>query len=354
MFFLISFAVSLIFSKLILVTKSVHGAWSTDDQLSGVRRFHEVPVPRVGGIAILSGIAIAGAIHGLEADSQLHLIKWAGVAVLPVFLGGLIEDISKQFSPRDRLLLAFLSAGIAYYELNCGFIRTEWEWFDREVLSFPGVSLVLTLLMVGGVSHATNIIDGFNGLLLGVSILALVAFWIVAGQTDLKNYLVYISIMAGALGGVFVFNFPRGRIFCGDGGAYMIGFMLAILSLLMVRSREEISPWFPLLVLAYPVTETLFSMYRKTVWRNRSASEPDGVHLHMLIYGRVVRRLKIPRGWRNPATSVILWAFAGAPMIPAVVWWNKSGLLILSLMVWLVGYVVLYLRLVRFAKSGNE
>ena len=106
---------------------------------------------------------------------------------------------------------------------------------------------------------------------------------------DLDLLVIYISIVLGGLVGIFFLNFPNGKIFLGDGGAYLIGFILALIALLLVKSSNTVSPWFPFLVLIYPVFETLFSMYRKNVIRNIPMSSPDGAHLHMLVYGRVIR-----------------------------------------------------------------
>jgi UDP-N-acetylmuramyl pentapeptide phosphotransferase/UDP-N-acetylglucosamine-1-phosphate transferase len=211
-----------------------------------------VAVPRIGGIAFLVGLACGGMYFGLKDDNILTLAKWAGIAVLPVFLGGFLEDVTKNVTPRDRLLLAFLSAAIAYYELDVGLLRVGWIWFDENVMVFPGISLVLTMLMVGGVSQAANVIDGFHGLLIGIAILALIALSQVAHIAGNDWLALYMSIMIGSLLGVFAFNYPKGKIFLGDGGAYLVGFLLAVFGLLLVRN-EEISPWCPLLVLIFSV-----------------------------------------------------------------------------------------------------
>ena len=89
-------AITFLFTSLavwvILISLKYHGRWSLDDEFTNVQRFHDVPVPRVGGLAMLVGLTAGGIYHGLQGDQELYLIKWAAVAVLPVFLGGLIED----------------------------------------------------------------------------------------------------------------------------------------------------------------------------------------------------------------------------------------------------------------------
>jgi UDP-N-acetylmuramyl pentapeptide phosphotransferase/UDP-N-acetylglucosamine-1-phosphate transferase len=344
----ISFLASFVFAWLIIKTDVYHRVLSHDHDTKGIQKFHSVAVPRIGGIAFLVGLACGGMYFGLKDDNILTLAKWAGIAVLPVFLGGLFEDVTKNVTPRDRLLLAFLSAAIAYYELDVGLLRVGWIWFDESVMVFPGISLVLTMLMVGGVSQAANVIDGFHGLLMGIAILALIALSQVAHIAGNDWLALYMSIMIGSLLGVFAFNYPNGKIFLGDGGAYLVGFLLAVFGLLVVRN-EKVSPWCPLLILIYPVFETLFSIYRKKVMRGRSAMSPDRLHLHMLVYHRVLSRTDFKSQTnRNAATGAIMWLIGGLPMIPAVVWWDNATVLVFSIFLYCAGYLTLYFWIIRY------
>jgi len=346
--FLVSFLVSGFLGLLIVVTRRVHGRLTYDDAKIGIHKYHKSLTPRVGGIAFFVGLAAGGAYHGFEADNALRLAKWAGIAAMPVFLGGFFEDITKRVTARDRLLLSFLSATIAYFELKVGLVRTDWLWFDQFILAYPGISLLLTILMMGGVAHAANIVDGFNGLLLGVSILALTSFILVGIRVDAALLLIYMLIMLGALLGTFCINFPKGRLFLGDGGAYLIGFLLALFALLLVKKFDRVSPWFPLLVLIYPVFETVFSIYRKKVIRKRSAMAPDRLHLHMLVYRKLSSRVSvILKVEQNPATAILMWIIAVIPMIPAVIWWDRSDILILCTLLFALGYVACYRWVLR-------
>ena len=349
MSFIISFGVSTFLCLIIVATQRIHGSTTLDSDMVGTRRFHKVPAPRIGGICVLIGIAAGGAYHGLQADNVLFLFKWAGIAAIPVFLGGFLEDLSKSVTPRDRLLLAFLSAAIAYYELGVGLDRLGWLWFDDHILTYPGISLALTLFMAAGVAHAANIIDGFHGLLIGFSIIALSAFCYIAYIENLDTLVIYISIVIGALLGIFLWNFPTGKIFLGDGGAYLIGFVLAIVALLLVKRSANVSPWFPLAVLIYPVFETIFSIYRKGLLRGLPVTDPDGIHMHMLIYGRVIRHFGSSKVLsRNPKTSLLMWLLSTISILPAVIWWNNTPMLALCVILWSLAYIVLYFKIVRF------
>ncbi len=276
---------------------------------------------------------------------------------LTCFFGGLIEDFTKKVSSRDRLLLAFLSAAIACYELNLCLNRIDWLWFDTTVLSLPGISLFLTILMVGGVSHAANIIDGFNGLLLGFALMEFSVFSVVAWQLGDIELLSWLLIVIGSIVGLMLFNFPKGAIFTGDGGAYLIGFLLAVFALMLVSRHPSVSPWFPLLVLAYPVFETFFSIYRKKHLRGMSPGLPDGVHLHMLVYRRITPTVFSVKahGWlRNALTSVVMWLFTLPSLTLALFWWDRQWVMILGIVLFCIYYVWVYFKIVRFKMIKNR
>ena len=110
--------------------------------------------------------------------------------------------------------------------------------------------------------------------------------------------------------GFFLVNFPFGKIFLGDGGAYFAGFLLASLGVLLPARNAEISAWTAILICAYPVIETLASMRRKARRDGHSVGQPDRVHFHMLAHRRYARRLvkrQAAAHLRNPATAVVTW-----------------------------------------------
>ena len=161
-------------------------------------------------------------------------------------------------------------------------------------------------------------------------------------------------ITAGAVLGFFVWNFPAGLIFLGDGGAYLLGFLLAELSILLLHRNAAVSPMFPLLLCAYPIFETIFTIYRRKVVRGVATGLPDGIHLHTLIHRRLIRwtlaenheRRRLTR--RNSMTSPYLWLLCLASVVPSLLWWHSSAVLSWFLLLFVVSYVWLYKRIVRF------
>jgi len=350
--FLIAFAASALACVAVIATGHIHGRYTNDEVSSQPQKFHERAVPRVGGAALFVGLAVGGAWFGVSGDGGLYMAKWAGLAALPVFLGGFFEDLTKRVTARDRLLLSFLSAAIVYYELGVQVTRLGSPWFDQNILTYPGVSLILTLVMIGGVAHSTNLIDGFHGLLGGFALLVLLSFSIVAHNLNDYSLFMYCIIFGGALLGVLVFNFPLGRIFFGDGGAYLTGFFLALFSVLLVKNSPMVSPWYPLTMLIYPVFETLFSIVRKTMWSNSSAMEPDQFHLHMLIHHSLHKKTKISRKWCNPTTSVVILASLAPKMVLATVFSSSTEVLIIIAVTFCVLYILVY-RMLSVLCSDN-
>jgi UDP-N-acetylmuramyl pentapeptide phosphotransferase/UDP-N-acetylglucosamine-1-phosphate transferase len=213
--------------------------------------------------------------------------------------------------------------------------------------------MILTVVAVAGIANSVNIIDGFNGLASMCVVIMLAALAYVAFQVG--DPLVGALALAGvgAVLGFFVWNFPAGLIFLGDGGAYFLGFFVAEVALLLLVRNPDVSPLFPLLVCIYPVFETLFSIYRRKFLRAVPPSMPDGIHLHSLIYRRVMRWAVGDRSARaltrrNSMTSPFLWMLCMASVVPAVLFWDDTAVLALLLLLFGCTYVVLYWRIVRF------
>ena len=157
----------------------------------------------------------------------------------------------------------------------------------------------------------------------------------------------------GAVLGFFFWNFPLGLIFLGDGGAYLLGFLVAEISILLLHRNAEISPLFPLLLCIYPIFETLFSIYRRKVLRGRPADMPDAAHLHSLIYRRFMRWVvgsdsshALTR--RNSMTSPYLWTLCMLSAVPATIFWNNTPVLAGFIGLFIASYLYLYWSIIRF------
>jgi UDP-N-acetylmuramyl pentapeptide phosphotransferase/UDP-N-acetylglucosamine-1-phosphate transferase len=349
----IAFAVSLIVSGLIVrIARSHVLAWE-DHDLDGVQKFHATPVPRVGGLGIALGVAVLALWAWLTASplaTEMTLLLACG---LPPLLTGLLEDFTKQVGVRLRLAATALSGVLAFFLLGAQLREVMLPGLDW-LMTFTWFSLLFTAVAVAGVANAVNIIDGFNGLAAAVSAITLLSLAYVGWQVGDALIVSMALAGVGALLGFLLWNWPRGLIFLGDGGAYFVGYLVAVLSFLLVaRHRGVVSPWYPFLLFIYPVFETLFSIWRRKVVRGSSPGLPDGLHLHQLVFRRMVRwavgrKDAASLTLRNSLTAPYLWILSSMAALPATLFWRYPFVLMGFVAAFCVMYVWLYLRLVRF------
>ncbi|MBP4046229.1 MraY family glycosyltransferase [Chromobacterium violaceum] len=347
----VSIFAALLVGALLIHYSHLHEHFSADHDLSGVQKFHARPVPRVGGIPIMSGLLAGCALLFWYSKSPMPALLI--VSSVPAFAAGLIEDMTKRIGPGPRLFATFIAALAAYFLLDAGLQRVGIVGIDQVLLAWWPLALLLTVVAVGGVAHAVNIIDGYNGLSGVVAITIFLAIAYVAFKVQDTVLMGICFAMIGAIAGFLFWNFPRGLIFAGDGGAYLVGFMIAEVSILLVHRHAEVSPWFPLLCVIYPVFETVFSMYRRKFLQNRAIGYPDALHLHQIIYKRVVLWMVGSKDaehltQRNSLTSPYLWALSSFSVLPAMLFWNNTPVLIVLVLLFMITYVKLYQRIIRF------
>jgi len=349
---LVAFGASLVLTLLTVAMARRYTDVLNDSDLTGPQKFHARPVPRIGGVGIVGGV-VAGLLVLVVLERTQGL---QGLVLLacgaPTFLAGLSEDITKRISPRRRLFFTAMSAALAVWLVDAVITRTAIPGLDWLV-SFPIGAALVTVFVVAGVANSLNIIDGFNGLssMCGVLILACLCYVAALVGDTLLMQLALIGI--GAILGFFIWNFPAGLIFLGDGGAYFVGFYVAELAILLLHRNAQVSPMFPLLLCIYPVFETVFSIYRRKFLRDVSPGLPDGLHLHSLIYRRLMRwaignksAKELTR--RNSMTSPYLWMLCMTAVAPAVLFWDNTPVLAVFVLLFGITYVALYWRIVRF------
>ncbi len=338
---------------LIVRYEALHANWSFDPVKTGPQKFHAAPTPRIGGLEVMAGLFVSGAVLlAIEQSASSEQFGYLLLASLPAFLGGIAEDVTKNVSVLARLALAMVAAALGAWLLGAVIPRLDIPGFD-VLLRWAPFAIAFTIFAVGGVANAINIIDGYNGVAGGFAVIVFAALAWVSVQVGDGFLLASALAMIGALLGFLLWNYPKGKVFLGDGGAYLLGFWLAELSVLLVVRHPEVSPWFPLLLMVYPIFETLFSIYRKKFLRGRSPGDPDGLHLHMLIYKRLIRSSassmehgELTR--RNSAVAAYVWAISAMCALPALVFWKETPWLVAFSLFFCACYVWLYRRITRW------
>jgi UDP-GlcNAc:undecaprenyl-phosphate/decaprenyl-phosphate GlcNAc-1-phosphate transferase len=324
------------------------------------QRFHLGDVPRLGGLAFglstVIGWGAAIALFSLNAPNRIPMsfevvVIWACICA-PVFAAGILDDLTQRVSVKWRFAASCLSALLASCLLGLAVPNLGIGWIDVYWTALPFLGIVLAFAGIAGLPHAMNIIDGYNGLASVVAIMICAALAYVALQQNDRELAGLLACMIGATLGFLFWNYPRGLIFAGDGGAYFWGTVIAVASVTLVQRHSSVSPWFVMLLLIYPVSETLFSVYRKWT-RGLAPSMADSMHFHQLIYKRLVRGVFHDDRTRqalirNNLTSPYLWAFSSLSVGPAVLFWYSTPILIAFCLLFIVTYISAYAMIVRF------
>lgn len=346
-------------SWLIVQSTHLHGHLSHDHSNAGPQKMHDTPTPRIGGLAVFSGLVISAvALVILNAKfSPLFSLNTTYyqlvlVSALPAFIGGLSEDLTKRVVPLDRLILTMAAGAFAAWLLGAVLTRLDIPVLDALLRGTPWLAILFTAFAVAGIANAINIIDGFNGLSSGYVIIVLAAL-AGAGFLVNDNLVLQLSLaLAGALVGFLFWNWPTGKLFLGDGGAYLIGFLLAEIAVLLVMRNPEVSAWFPLVLMIHPVAETLYSVYRRKTVGKANPGAPDNRHLHHLIHARIVHlhtnhpQLRADKR-TNPKVAKYLWNANLIIALSALAFWQSTAVLIGLALIYMGIYIVVYQRLAR-------
>jgi UDP-N-acetylmuramyl pentapeptide phosphotransferase/UDP-N-acetylglucosamine-1-phosphate transferase len=348
---LITLGVSLLASLLLVFTKHWHGRFSMD-HTAGVQKFHTKPTPRIGGVAIVAGV-VAGWSQAPEATTAL--LGPLLLASVPAFAAGLLEDVTKKVGVAARLLATMVSGALACWLTGIALNRVD-IWLVDDLLAYAPAAVLFTAFAVAGVANAINIIDGFNGLSTGSVLIILVALGSIAGVEGDAALAATCALLGAAVAGFWLVNFPLGKLFLGDGGAYFVGFALAWLSVLLLMRNTAVSPWVVLLACAYPVTEVLYSVWRRRRHKQPTGA-PDSLHLHSLVKTQLIvpRFGHWPARMRNAAVSPVVWLYAALPATLAV-WLAEAAVPVVAgaLAACVLVYHFIYQRLLQRAKRNQR
>jgi UDP-N-acetylmuramyl pentapeptide phosphotransferase/UDP-N-acetylglucosamine-1-phosphate transferase len=269
------------------------------------------------------------------------------LAGLPAFIFGLAEDITKKVSVLNRLLATMASGFVAWWLTDYSLTRVD-VWGVDYLLTFTAISVFFTSFAVGGVANSINIIDGFNGLAATTSTLAFVSFALVAYQVGDIELAAISLVMAACIWGFFWVNWPYGKIFLGDGGSYFIGFSLAWVAVMLIERNSQVAAFAALLICVHPVTEVLFSIYRRKI-KKLNPGHPDRMHFHSLIKQRYVRRWfsGVSNDGRNSITGLMVGLMTLTAGICANLFYQSVFMPFFAFLAFMMGYVTIYARMVR-------
>ena len=319
------------------------------DKIAGVQKFHHNQTSRLGGIGLMIGIIFALNFSSASFTST-HIFIQLLLTGMPIFFAGFLEDLTHKITPSVRLILALFSSTLAYLLLDVKVVRTD-VWIIDWLLQFPLFVYIITLLVISGFTHAINIIDGFNGLASGQILIMLSFLSFLNYKTQQFDLLFISTFLISITLGFFIWNWPFGRIFLGDGGAYFLGFCVVCLGLLLVSRSPNISPFAPIMIGLYPLVETLFSMYRRLLIKGQSFTHPDAIHLHSLIFRRI---FKYPLAFeknlqfRNSKVASSFWVTSSIFSFLTCLFFNKTIFLLILFFIYFFLYILVFRQIVHF------
>ncbi|HDK26307.1 MAG TPA: undecaprenyl/decaprenyl-phosphate alpha-N-acetylglucosaminyl 1-phosphate transferase [Candidatus Atribacteria bacterium] len=268
------------------------------------RKIHNGAIPNLGGIVIFFGFLLS-LLFIVQIEGQIKILLAAGVIIL---LLGMVDDIV-DLPPKLKFIIQMIPALmviISNADLINIFINNQLKSFDLlGYLLYP-----ILILWIVGVTNSINLIDGLDGLACGVSIITLITFFILGLKQNFESLNLVSIALTGSLLAFLRFNFYPAKLFLGDSGSTFSGFMLASLAALWVlKSQNAIFIFVPPIVLALPIFDTLFAIYRR--YRSRQPIfQADKKHLH--------HRL-LNRGISHKNVVLILWGITALCSIIALI-----------------------------------
>tara|TARA_Y100000590_G_scaffold390734_1_gene466781 strand:+ start:1311 stop:2369 length:1059 start_codon:yes stop_codon:yes gene_type:complete len=286
-----------------------------DDQFNKPQAFHESAIPMVGGIVLLL-LLIITYLYFLIFKNVVFFQYFSFCSLL--FLLGFLDDLKVNIKPKVRLVLMiiFIFALVKYN--NFYLEKTGIKFLNDWISSSEIFSLLFIGLCFLFVINGSNLIDGYNGLLGIHSLIILLNLFLInffSSNFNLAN-LIFFQIIA--LITFLSFNFPKAKIFLGDGGSYFLGAFIAITAVETSIANPSISPFYFCILLFYVFFEVFFSFFRKLIKEKKSPIHPDKKHLHMLLYQLLLKHNN-DKQKSNYYVSIIINVIYLVLTIPAVI-----------------------------------
>ena len=299
------------------------------------RRMHKKPIPRLGGLAIYGGFLCSILIFGQLDETMLCVLLGAAIIVAL----GIFDDVL-ALGAKLKFVVQIVAAAIPVCigNLQIGLFTNLNPLSDTPFVHLGILAVPVTIIWIVGITTAVNLIDGLDGLAVGVSSIAAITMLAVALLTGNMPIAITMAALAGACIGFMPYNLNPAKIFMGDTGSTFLGYMLATVSIMgLFKFYAVISFAVPFLILGLPIFDTANAIIRR-VAAGRSPMSPDRGHVHHKL---------IDMGFNQKQAVAILYAISATLGLTAVVL-TSSGevkaivLLLAVLAAILVGAGIIY------------
>ena len=299
------------------------------------RRMHKKPIPRLGGLAIYGGFLCSILIFGQLDETMLCVLLGAAIIVAL----GIFDDVL-ALGAKLKFVVQIVAAAIPVCigDLQIGLFTNLNPLSDTPFVHLGILAVPVTIIWIVGITNAVNLIDGLDGLAVGVSSIAAITMLAVALLTGNMPIAITMAALAGACIGFMPYNLNPAKIFMGDTGSTFLGYMLATVSIMgLFKFYAVISFAVPFLILGLPIFDTANAIIRR-VAAGRSPMSPDRGHVHHKL---------IDMGFNQKQAVATLYVISGILGLSAVVL-TSSGevkaivLLLAVLAAILVGACIIY------------
>jgi len=246
------------------------------------RKEHVAPIPTMGGIASCIGMAVACGIWYTFTNDAFTVCFFFSIAIL--FVVGIMDDL-KNMPARYKFIIQLAVASMIAFS---GVRITSFNGlFGIDTLPISA-QYTFTILAITGITNAFNLIDGIDGLAGGLGFMSLVILGLFLTLSGDGNAAIVAFALAGGLLGFLYYNFNPAKIFMGDTGSLVLGFVVAVLCIKLIQLNPQSSsilphsPLFALSVVAIPVFDTL-RVFALRIWSGKSPFTPDKTHIHHLL-----------------------------------------------------------------------
>jgi UDP-GlcNAc:undecaprenyl-phosphate/decaprenyl-phosphate GlcNAc-1-phosphate transferase len=326
------FCLFIIFFGISFFWKKIFWAFSLKTYQSK-QRLHENEIPRIGGIIIYLFVTFLASFV-----IKSHLFNLILISAIPIIIIGGKEDLFHNTSPKLRLIGMILSAFLFIYFLPSNLPEINFPLLNL-LLTFSVTKLIFFIFSILVIMNGNNLIDGVNGNMALSNIAQLCVIALLAMTFDDVHLVKLCFIFLIPLFVFLIFNYPFGKIFIGDVGAYFYGFSISALIMYLFGKHYQLLSWNAILILIYPSIELLFSFVRKKFFENNSPFSPDANHLHSLIFRYFAKRLSLTN---NSFVIIFLLPMTLAPFL-AYFFSDNIFSIIFSIFIIFLIYTMMYL-----------
>ena len=310
------------------------------------RRVHDHPIPRLGGLAIFLGFIISVLLFA-EINKQVQGILIGSVIIVIL---GVIDDIV-PLPALAKLIVQIVAAlvavghGVVIEIISNPNFASSTDYVNLGIAAIP-----ITVIWIVAITNSVNLIDGLDGLAVGVTTISSGTMFVIAVVLSQGNVAVLLAALVGACIGFLPYNFNPAKIFMGDTGALLLGYVLATVSISgLFKFYAIISFAVPFLVIGLPIFDTIFAVFRRLV-RGKNPMAPDRGHFH--------HRL-IDMGLSQKQAVAILYAISAVLGLIAVIITTTGEIRALMLVLAfcaavLIAYFVMHGRHSEKGQNGNH